>query len=174
MALNPRGPFLVFSLLLVLALPLCLGKPQEPVQEEAVSVPDELGRLLLMSHKSGDAAIKELSIMHQGSESLTLVDGHIAIYSSGEGGEVMLWIGEAENEDIAQRLLEYMNAGMSSSRVFTKPQLRLISGQAVYFVTGMSMSNYYFVSGRNVIWVATKNPDQSYGDALVLQLMLGS
>lgn len=145
--------------------------PEEPAEEKATQLPDELGGLSLISQKSGVDALRELSIMHQGSERLILIDGHIAAYGS-EGREaIRLWVGEAEDEETAQRLLERMNAGMGSSGTFSEPQLHIISGKAVYFVTGMGMSNYYFASGRNVVWVATKNPDPSYGDALVLQLI---
>ena len=157
------------SLLLILALSLCLNAPEEPPKARASPVPESLGGLPLFSHTSGEAALRELSMMHGESEKLILTDGHIATY--GSSGEVVLWIGETEGKETAQRLLEYMNERMGASGSFSKPLLRIISDRGVYFVTGMGASNYYFASDRDVVWIGVKSPGPGSGDAVVLEFL---
>ncbi len=118
--------------------------------------------IALISEKSGEAAISEVKMMHDGSGKLKLVDVRIQDYQTGDGRPIKVWIGIAENETSADEMLEEMASGIRYSNSFMPAGNITFDDIVVYTATGMGMRNFYFAKGNSVVWVAGDLSDDEF------------
>ncbi len=139
------------------------GSVDEPVQP----VPTEIGNMKKSSLVTGKQALQQVQEMHRGD--IRIGDGYIAGYQNG-GERMTLWVGIAGNDAEASKVLEDMAAAIGKGGTpFSTPVQMTLAGTKTFFASGAGGSNYFFRSGRSVVWILLTNsaaPEKRVGEVL--------
>lgn len=116
--------------------------------------PPFLAELPQVSHIEGEQSLAELEQLH--GRRVPLLNAFIVRYERGHS-YIEMWISVSRTKKEAADLEAKMTVALSRTGMYTAPQPIAVRDKTVYgtFGTRARTLNYYFASGREVIWLET-------------------
>jgi hypothetical protein len=143
--------------------PASINIPRElvtivPASLTKEGVPTKLGALELTQTMMGADALAEFAQLH--GKGFDLVSGYRANYS-GEGKQATLWVGQANDSQTAEDMVEQMASKIGEGNaMFTNLQPMDIGGRMLYAVDGQGREHFFYASNDKIVWIAL-DPSQA-------------
>ena len=128
--------------------------------EKQEGVPEQLGRLELVSSIVGSDALSQINSLH--GTNINLVTAYIASYAR-SNERVTIWVGYAETSDSASELITIMIDGIADGNpVFSNLQQLTVAGHEVFQIEGVGGEHFFYQSEKpreSVVWLSIEAAD---------------
>ena len=121
----------------------------DPVPENLFPV--SLAGMVRVQSLAGQAAIDAVSSMH--GTRIKLKTAYVVAYQGLQGSQMTILFAETQNEQDAAALFQGMDAKMPGNPNFSNYRNLTIDAKQYKSVTGMELQNYYWLTGKRVMWV---------------------
>ncbi len=123
----------------------------------AAPLPGKIIELPLTSELDGNPAVSELTRMH--GKGFPLTSAAIGMYGSEH--QITIWVSGTPFTPITSRMTDSMRTRIAESNSpFTPVSERIDGKRTVFELEGMGQKQYYFQSGKLLVWMAAA-PDLS-------------
>ncbi len=112
--------------------------------------PKALGGMALTASETGQAALAEMTTMHQ--SDIHITDGWVAHYDH----NAIVYVGQAGSDADALKLVSDMTARIvqGGNAMFAHQGQQSVEGLTVHVVKSGDQMHYYYGRGNKVIWIA--------------------
>ncbi len=154
---------LVFMMLFSACLEDSSKKIEENIDEIISSPPKNLSGFILLGHIYGEDALNELYKMHGFSEELKkLKNASIMMYHK-RNNVAYVWLGVAENEEVAEYMIKKMEDIISTNRTPYKIVGRkTIEDVEIIHTIGTDGNHYFFYIDKLTVWIYLREEDLSF------------
>jgi len=121
--------------------------------------PRKLGAMTLTNVKVESEALSELSVMHELSPAVVMMDAFIVDYTGMGESSAIVYVSLHESEEQAQDLLDLMNSKIDPSDGYTYIREMNLPGDdqpPVYYTEGHGAVHYIWAKGEKLYWIALK------------------
>lgn len=122
--------------------------------DQSLGLPARLAGVTASQPEFGADALQNIELMH--GKGFPMTNGAVVHY-----GSATAWVAQATDQSAAKALTDDMTAKIAGGRSpFSPTGMRQVGGRAVYTLTGMGQSHFYWQAGAKVVWLAI-DPGQS-------------